>query len=79
MVIYGWSISKGDQHILDAIKHNHSYKRAAVSVFKSDKKYLAHAKQALSDIGIESIRFFDSESSGCWANLSDKRGDKGSE
>lgn len=70
LVIYGWSISKGDQHILDAIKHSTSYKRAAVSVHNNDHKYLAHAKQALSKIGIESVRFFDSGSQGCWTNRS---------
>lgn len=61
-------MSKGDQHILDAIEHNSSYKRAAVSVYKSDKEYMTRAKQALSEIGIESVHFFDSESSGCWDN-----------
>ncbi|MBI5451345.1 MAG: DUF4917 family protein [Gammaproteobacteria bacterium] len=69
LAIYGWSISDGDQHILDAIKKNRSLKRVAVSVYKDDKKFQDKAKQALREIGIESIRFFDSESSGCWANL----------
>lgn len=69
LAIYGWSISKGDEHILDAIKQNPSLKRVAVSVYKGNKKFQAHARQVLSEIGIESIRFFDSESSGCWANL----------
>lgn len=71
LVIFGWSMSSGDQHILDAIKHNPSYKRAAVSVFMRDKKYknyMADAKQALGEIGIESVRFFDAESPMCWAN-----------
>ncbi len=68
LAIYGWSISKGDQHILDAIKLNPSLERAAVSVYKNDEVFQAHAKQALSEIGIESICFFDSESPGCWNN-----------
>lgn len=66
LTIYGWSMSKGDEHILDAIKHNSSYKRVAVSLYKADAKYLAHAKQALNRIGIESVSFFDAESLGCW-------------
>lgn len=70
LAIYGWSISKSDQHILDAIKSSSSYKRVAVSVHTTGNnhlKYMAHAQQALSKIGIESIRFFDAENSGCWA------------
>lgn len=72
LAIYGWSISKGDQHILDAIKQNPSLKQVAVSVYKDDKELQANARQALSGIGIESIRFFDSESPGCWNNWEKK-------
>jgi hypothetical protein len=68
MVIYGWSMSKADKHILDAIRQNHSLKRVAVSIYKSNKKFQAEAKQALLDIGIESICFFDSHSPECWIN-----------
>lgn len=68
LAIYGWSISKGDQHILDAIKLNPSLKQVAVSVYKNDKVFQAHAKQALNEIEIKSICFFDSESPGCWTN-----------
>lgn len=67
LAIYGWSISKGDQHILDAIKLNSSLKRVAVSVHKSNKKYMEKAEQALSEIGIK-LFFFNSESPGCWNN-----------
>lgn len=68
LAIYGWSISKGDQHILDAIKLNRSLKQVAVSVYKNDEVFQDHAKQALSETGIKSILFFDSESPGCWNN-----------
>lgn len=68
LVIYGWSISKNDQHILDAISNNNSYERAAVSVRKNNKEYQVHARQALTNAGIKDVCFFDSESQGCWAN-----------
>lgn len=68
LIIYGWSISKNDQHILDAISNNNSYRRVAVSVRQNNKKYQAHARQALTKAGIEDVCFFNSESQGCWAN-----------
>ncbi|MDP2284934.1 MAG: DUF4917 family protein [Pseudohongiella sp.] len=66
LVIYGWSMSNADQHILEAIKQNSSYKRVALSVHESDQEYPAHAKRSLNAAGINDIRFFHSKSAKCW-------------
>lgn len=65
LVIYGWSASKQDNHILNQLAYA-CIKRVAVSVYRNDKDFIARVEPLLYGIGVEDVLFFDSESSGCW-------------
>lgn len=67
LVIYGWGFGDQDDHLLQQIKKA-GIKKVAVSVYGNDQVLIGNAEKKLSDIGINKITFFDSESEGCWNN-----------
>jgi len=67
LVIYGWSISKQDEHILKALDSG-IILNVAVSVYKRDMKYVDRVTELLNGFGHSNIDFFDSASPGCWNN-----------
>lgn len=69
LVIYGWSLSEQDQHILDQLKCG-ELKRVAVSVRDNNQKYAQLAAEKLSKIAANlEVVFFYSASPGSWNNL----------
>ncbi|MBE9572670.1 MAG: DUF4917 family protein [Proteobacteria bacterium] len=72
LVVYGWSFSDNDDHILSKLRHSRSnVRRVAVSVFNNDLGFAQYAEDKLSGIGIKDVSFFDSASAGSWNNPSD--------
>ncbi|SFH58687.1 protein of unknown function [Nitrosospira sp. Nsp14] len=73
LVVYGWSFDERDQHVLDAISVNPP-KRLAVSVFTgqpdADQQAFCHqvVKVVSRSLAGTALRFFDSQSPGCWNN-----------
>ena len=73
LVVYGWSFDERDQHVLNAISANLP-KRMAVSVFTGqpdgDQQAFCHhvLKAAGRSLPDTEVRFFDSQSPGCWNN-----------
>ncbi len=67
LVIYGWGMAEQERHILNSLKVA-GCQCVAVSVYDGNEEYIAHATKVLKDVGIRDIRFFDSQSPGCWNN-----------
>lgn len=65
LVIYGWSMSEQDQHIIDQLHHSPP-RRVAVSVRNGNQGYAVEAERILEAIGVREIVFFDAASAGCW-------------
>ncbi len=67
LVIYGWSMSEQDEHIVAQLKRA-NIQRAAVSVREGNQAFMQRAEDQLQAIGINEVMFFDSSSAGCWNN-----------
>lgn len=67
LVIYGWSMSDQDEHILHQLQRSNVI-RVAVSVRDNDQAYAQRAEERMRSIGIRNVVFFDSASPGCWNN-----------
>lgn len=67
LVIYGWSMSEQDAHIVAQLRRA-DINRAAVSVRGNNQGFMQRAEEQLKEIGINEISFFDSASAGCWNN-----------
>ena len=71
LVVYGWSFSDQDQHILDAIARG-NLNRIAISVYKKDKDWELFCGTIVDKIERKprikncEICFFDAESMDCW-------------
>ncbi len=70
LVVYGWSLSKQDKHILDQLRKA-GIKKVAISVYGDDEVYMARMAQSFIDIGVKEVIFFDAESPGCWLHPED--------
>lgn len=67
LVIYGWSISDQDDHILEQIKMAQPLlSRIAVSVYGQNQEDASRMQSKLEDAGFNELVFFDSSSPGCW-------------
>jgi hypothetical protein len=67
LVIYGWSISPQDSHILSQLRRTKTAPiRVAVSVYRDNQASAQQMEDALRAAGIDKIEFFDAESPGCW-------------
>lgn len=70
LVIYGWSVSEQDQHILDQIRRSGvALQRVAVSVYGGNQNEAQRMEESLRAAGIRDLVFFDAESPGCWIHL----------
>lgn len=67
LVIYGWSLSEQDDHIVGQLRRG-TVKRVAVSVRNNDIAFAQRVEETLREQGIEDVIFFDSASAGCWNN-----------
>lgn len=67
LVIYGWSMSEQDAHIVEQLKRS-NIQRVAVSVRHGNQHFMQSAEDQLHAIGINEVLFFDSSSAGCWNN-----------
>lgn len=67
LVIYGWSMSEQDQHVLDQL-YRRPPARVAVSVRNNNQDFAVEAERILEVAGVREIVFFDSASAGCWNN-----------
>lgn len=65
LVIYGWSMSEQDQHIIDQLSHSPP-RRVAVSVRNRNQRFAVEAERILEAIGVREIVFFHADSEGCW-------------
>jgi hypothetical protein len=72
LVIYGWSMSDQDQHILDALGRATVLKEIAISVYREDENWETFCYEAnerirrLRGIWQCKLHFFDAQSKGCW-------------
>lgn len=69
LTIYGWGFGEEDTHILQKISQS-NVKEIAVSVYGKDQSYCDMVTQIINK-NIKNnvqIKFFDSESDGCWNN-----------
>lgn len=67
LVIYGWSLSEQDEHIVGQLRRS-TVKRVAVSVRNNDIAFALRVEETLNEQGIEDVIFFDAASAGCWNN-----------
>lgn len=67
LVIYGWSMSEQDQHVVDQL-YRRPPSRVAVSVRGNNQDFAEEAERILEVAGVREIVFFDSASAGCWNN-----------
>ena len=67
LVVYGWSMSGQDNHIVDCLKRG-NIRRVAFSIFGNNQKFAEEIKERLTAAGIREVLFFDSASEGCWNN-----------
>lgn len=67
LVIFGWSMSDQDTHIVRQLGRA-SLKRVAVSVRNNNLAFAQRAEDLLRTNGVEDVVFFDSASAGCWNN-----------
>tara|TARA_E500000318_G_scaffold76536_1_gene71143 strand:- start:872 stop:1870 length:999 start_codon:yes stop_codon:yes gene_type:complete len=69
LAVYGWSLSKEDNHLLKKIGGGNC-KKIAISIHNPSMKdvtgFMSEKKKLLKSYGIEDVTFFDSESDGCW-------------
>lgn len=65
LVIYGWSLSEQDAHVVEQLRRA-KLNRVAVSVRNNDLVFAQRAEDALRAQGIKEVVFFDSASPGCW-------------
>lgn len=70
LVIYGWSLSEQDEHIVNRLRHA-GLSRVAVSVRNNDLKFAQRVEDLMKEQGIGDVAFFDSASPGCWNNPRD--------
>lgn len=69
LVVYGWSFSDQDKHILSRLRPSISkIKRVAVSIYNNDQNFAQKIEDKLTGIGIKDVFFFDAASTGCWNN-----------
>ncbi len=68
LVIYGWSISEQDFHILEQIKKASSIRQIAVSVYENNQDFCNTVSLTLNKYFSQNcqIEFFNSASSNCW-------------
>lgn len=70
LVIYGWSISDQDQHVLEQLKlAKPNLFRIAVSVFGGNQAEAQRMEAKLAELGVNELVFFDAQSPGCWIHL----------
>lgn len=69
IVVYGWSMAEQDEHLLLQLSKSKPDK-VAVSVFDADETFMNRVEKQLTDLGVEEVIFFDSESAGAWNNPS---------
>ena len=67
LVVYGWSMSGQDNHIIDSLKRG-NIQRVAFSVYGNDQRFAAEIEERLTSAGVREVVFFDSVSEGCWNN-----------
>jgi len=71
VLIYGWSMSEQDQHILEALDHE-GITSIGISVFTEDKEWESKCLSMESKIKATRhlketpLTFFNSRSNGCW-------------
>jgi hypothetical protein len=65
IVIYGWSMAEQDEHLLEQISKSQP-KKIAVSIYNNNEVLMGQVEKQLTDIGVDEIIFFDSQSSGAW-------------
>jgi hypothetical protein len=68
IVIYGWSMSNNDNHILAQLSLIEPKPKLAISVFQNDDNFVTDIQRKLLRKGFTDVTFFDSQSSGCWIN-----------
>ncbi|WP_367671474.1 DUF4917 family protein [Serratia symbiotica] len=71
LVIYGWSLSSQDEHILKRIKlSKRKLEKVAVSVHNNDQEYSNRVRNKIHKILGDEVQvvFFHSDSSDCWNN-----------
>lgn len=70
LVIYGWGLGDQDIHLLQRMRST-GIRRVAISVYGGDQTYCNRAVSIIQEtLGALPIEFFDSQSVGCWNNLS---------
>lgn len=67
LVIYGWSLSEQDEHIVRQISRA-NVQRVAVSVRNNDMAFAQRAEEVIQRYQKIEVLFFDSSSPGCWNN-----------
>lgn len=67
LVVYGWSMSAQDNHIVECLKKG-NIRRVAFSVFSDDQELAEEIEGRLTAAGVREVLFFDSSSEGCWNN-----------
>lgn len=67
IVLYGWSMSKEDDHIIEQLSKNTSIKRIAVSIH-NNQIWDSKKKERITSRFSAEIEwcFYDAESPGCW-------------
>lgn len=65
IVIYGWAMAEQDGHLIEQISKSNP-KKIAVSIYNNNEVLMGQVEKQLTDIGVEEIIFFDSQSAGAW-------------
>lgn len=69
LVIYGWSVSDQDEHILEQLKlARPGLVRLAISVLYHNQVDVERMETKLSTLGVPELVFFDAQSPGCWVH-----------
>lgn len=74
LVIYGWSMSEQDEHILAALERAHKLRKVAVSVNTKNSnweaRYYEMVEKLRQGMGTRrwQIAYFDAQSDGCWCH-----------
>lgn len=65
IVIYGWAMADQDGHLIEQISKSKP-KKVAVSIYNNNEVLMGQVEKQLTDISVDEIIFFDSQSSGAW-------------
>jgi hypothetical protein len=71
LVIYGWAMAEQDAHLIEQISKSKPEK-VAISVYNNNEVFMGQVEKQLTDIGVNKVVFFDSESAGAWNQPSTK-------